>query len=67
MSSFAPVTVRIDPEVKREVVEILGVYGLTMSQAINIYLHKIILERGLPFDLRPDPEKTPTESERVRT
>lgn len=56
MPRQAPVTVRIEPEVKSEVKEILSVYGMTMSEAINIYLHMIIRERGLPFDLRPRKE-----------
>jgi DNA-damage-inducible protein J len=31
-------------------------YGLTLTDAINVFFHKSISERGLPFDLRPNRE-----------
>lgn len=49
MSKTAVITTRIEPEDKQEVEAILEQLGLTMSQAISIYIKQLILRRGLPF------------------
>lgn len=53
MPRTAPVTLRVDPQIKAEAIEILSRYGITMSEAYNMFLHKIVMEQGIPFDLRP--------------
>lgn len=53
MASNVPATtIRIDPEVKREAVAVLGGLGLSMSGAMNVFLRAVIREGGLPFDVR---------------
>jgi DNA-damage-inducible protein J len=49
MSKTAVITTRIEPEDKQEAEAILEQLGLTMSQAISIYIKQLILRRGLPF------------------
>jgi DNA-damage-inducible protein J len=56
MVKTASMYVRIDPEVKAGAEAIYGHYGLTVSQAINIFLRQSLNVGGLPFDLRPNPE-----------
>lgn len=51
-------TVRIDEKIKKEVVPILSDLGISLSEAINIFLHQVKLNNGMPFDLKL---KTPTE------
>jgi len=46
------VRARVDGRLKRDTEKILERLGLTTAEAIRIYLHQILLCRGLPFDLR---------------
>jgi len=43
---------RIDGQVKDSAEATLTPLGLTLTQAVNIFLHQVILEGGLPFDVR---------------
>lgn len=45
-------TVRINDNIKKEVTPILESLGLSLSEAINIYLHQIKLNNGIPFSLK---------------
>lgn len=45
-------TVRVNDEIKKEVTPILNDLGLSLSEAINIYLHQIKLNNGIPFELK---------------
>ena len=44
-------TVRINDKIKKEIQPILDDLGLSLSEAINIYLHQIKLNNGIPFSL----------------
>ena len=44
---------RVDIGRKKRAEKILGRYGLTPSQAINVFYAKVSETNGLPFDLRP--------------
>ena len=45
-------TVRINDDIKKEVAPILEDLGLSLSEAINIFLHQIKLNNGIPFELK---------------
>jgi len=45
-------TTRVDPEIKAEAEATVAPLGITLSQAVNIFLHRLIAEGGLPFDMR---------------
>jgi addiction module RelB/DinJ family antitoxin len=44
---------RVDIARKARAEKILGRYGLTPAQAINVFYAKVNETNGLPFDLRP--------------
>ena len=44
---------RVDSSRKNRAEKILGRYGLTPAQAINVFYAKVTETDGLPFDLRP--------------
>ena len=44
--------IRLDPVIKAEAEKTFAVFGLNLSEAINVFLHKSIMERGLPFEVR---------------
>ena len=46
--------VRIDDDLKLQATEILDAIGLDLSTAVRMFLKKVILERGLPFDPKID-------------
>lgn len=43
---------RIEPEVKEQAENILSSLGIPVSNAINMFYKQIILQRGLPFDVK---------------
>ena len=51
MAKTANINIRVDPEVKSTVDGIFSHFGITIADAVNIFLHKVIIVGGLPFDL----------------
>ena len=48
---------RIEPEVKDQAESILSSLGIPVSNAINMFYKQIILQRGLPFEVKlPTPQ-----------
>jgi DNA-damage-inducible protein J len=45
--------IRIDPQVKSDVETIYSRYGMSITDAINVFLYTSRNVGGLPFDLRP--------------
>ena len=52
MAKTASMYIRIDPQVKADVEAIYSRYGMSLTEAINIFLHQSRNLGGLPFDLR---------------
>lgn len=52
MSQNSRVVVRIDAQTKATVEKILKRTGMKMSEAMRIYLQKIIITNGMPFEIR---------------
>ena len=50
----ASMYIRIDPEVKSDVENIYARYGMSITDAINVFLYTSRSRGGLPFDLRPN-------------
>ena len=45
-------TVRINDKIKEEVTPILSDLGISLSEAINMFLHQIKINNGIPFALK---------------
>ena len=43
---------RIEPDVKEQAESILTSLGIPVSNAINMFYKQIILQRGLPFEVK---------------
>ena len=56
----------LNAEIKREAKKILAHYGLSLSDAINIFLTQVVLERGIPFPVKLPNEETQRVLEEVR-
>ncbi|MES0491685.1 MAG: type II toxin-antitoxin system RelB/DinJ family antitoxin [Leptospirales bacterium] len=48
----ATVRARIDGSTKKKAEKILHKLGLSTSEAINVYFNQILLNNGLPFELK---------------
>ena len=51
------INVNVPTNVKNESNEIFVKLGLNMTTAINIFLKKVIKEKGIPFELKLEAEK----------
>ena len=45
-------TVRINDNIKEEVTPILNDLGISLSEAINMFVHQVKLNNGIPFNLK---------------
>ena len=52
MAKTANLYVRIEPDVKEQAENILDTLGIPASNAINMFYKQIILQRGLPFEVK---------------
>jgi len=51
MAKTANINIRVDPEVKSTVDGIFSHFGITVADAVNIFLHKVMIVGGMPFDM----------------
>lgn len=59
MARTSNVYVRLEPSVKEQSEAILNQLGIPMSNAIALFLQQVILQRGIPFELKL-PTEVPT-------
>lgn len=52
MASTAMVHVRVDEKVKAEATETLAAMGLSVSDAVRVFLMRVVADKQLPFALR---------------
>ena len=52
MAKTANLYARIEPDIKEQAESILATLGIPASSAINMFYKQIILQRGLPFDVK---------------
>lgn len=58
MAKAATVQARVDVELKRCADSVLKQLGLSASQVINALYAQIVLQRGVPFDIKLPNEET---------
>ena len=49
MTKTATINMRIEPAVKAQAEEVFSSFGISITDAINIFLHASIMEGGFPF------------------
>ena len=52
MARTANVFARVEPEIKEQAEHVLEQLGIPMSNAIGLFLRQIVLQRGIPFDVK---------------
>lgn len=61
MAKTANLYARIEPELKEQAESILSALGIPASNAISIFYKQIVLQRGLPFEVRLPKGDIPTD------
>lgn len=57
MAKTSQVFARVEPETKAQAESILNQMGISMSHAVGMFLNQVVLQRGIPFDMRLPMEK----------
>ena len=52
------VRARIEPKLKEDATRVLAENGLTLSDAVRLFLRQVVVTRGLPFEVRVPNETT---------
>ena len=62
MAKTATINMRVNPEIKADAESIFSSLGMTLTEAINVFLHKSVMEGGLSFDVRQPRYNAETEA-----
>lgn len=62
MAKTATINMRVSPEIKADAESIFSSLGMTLTEAINVFLHKSVMEGGLPFEVRQPRYNAETEA-----
>ena len=52
MAKTSNVFARVEPEIKEQAESVLNQLGIPMSNAIGLFLNQIVLQNGIPFEIR---------------
>lgn len=52
MARTSNVFARVEPEIKEQAEIVLNQLGMPMSTAISMFLRQIVIQRGIPFDMK---------------
>lgn len=58
MAKNASVSVRMEPSLKRDAEKIMKNLGLPASQAVTLFYRQLVLQNGLPFEVKLPNELT---------
>lgn len=50
--------IRVEPSVKKQAEETLNALGLSITEAVNIFLNQVIINEGIPFEIKISKNKT---------
>jgi len=59
-------SIKLDVEIKAKAKEIFKELGITMGEAVNIFLSQVTLHKGLPFEVKIPNEETKRAIEEAR-
>ena len=52
MAKTSNINIRIDPDIKEQAEHLFSKFGITITDAINMFLHQSINVGGIPFELK---------------
>ena len=66
MARTSNIFARVEPKVKEEAESILNQLGIPMSNAVGMFLRQVVIQRGIPFDIKLPPQKPLSISEMTK-
>lgn len=58
MTSSKMLHIRVDDDIKTQATETFEAMGLSMSEAVRLFLHRVVSDQALPFELKVPNSKT---------
>lgn len=58
MARTSNVFARVEPEIKEQAEQVLEKLGIPMSNAVSMFLRQVVLQHGIPFEMKL-PKETP--------
>lgn len=52
MANSSMLHVRLDDDIKSKAQETLGAMGLSVSDAVRLFLHRVVADQAIPFEVR---------------
>lgn len=52
MARTSNVFARVEPEIKEQAEQVLECLGISMSNAVSMFLRQVVLQRGIPFEVK---------------
>ncbi len=52
MARTSNVFARVEPEIKEQAEKVLDQLGIPMSNAVGMFLRQVVLQRGIPFEMK---------------
>lgn len=52
MARTSNVFARVEPEIKEQAEQVLESLGIPMSNAVSMFLRQVVLQRGIPFEVK---------------
>ena len=52
MSKTDTLNIRIEPNLKQQAEKTLNYLGLTMSEAVTIFFKQVVINEGIPFEIK---------------
>lgn len=65
MAKTSNINVRMEPAIKKQAEELFGSFGISVTDAINIFIHTSLLEGGFPFAIKQPRYNKETEAAMV--
>ena len=52
MARTSNIFARVVPDLKEQAEQVLSQLGIPMSNAVSMFLHQVVLQRGIPFEMK---------------
>lgn len=52
MARTSNIFARVEPEIKEQAEQVLDRLGIPMSNAVGMFLRQVVLQRGIPFEMK---------------
>lgn len=52
MAETSNIFVSVEPEIKEQAESVLDQLGIPMSNAVSMFLKQVVIQRGIPFELK---------------